>query len=69
MKQVLTHYELYSYIFEVKDSTEKILNSLSYDQLKTPFSELCTRGKRAYKYTLQAADIYFIIKYINRDLR
>ena len=34
----------------------------------TPFSELCTYGKRAYKYILQAADIYFIIKYINRKL-
>ena len=31
--------ELYSYIFEVKDSTEKILNSLSYDQLKRKVSE------------------------------
>lgn len=31
--------ELYSYIFEVKDSTEKILNSLSYDQLKKKVSE------------------------------
>ena len=30
--------ELYSYIFEVKDSTEKILNSLSYDQLKKKVS-------------------------------
>ncbi len=26
--------ELYSYIFEVKDSTEKIINSLSYDELR-----------------------------------
>ena len=32
----------------------------------TPFSELCTRGKRAYKYTLQGEDKYFVIKYINR---
>lgn len=31
--------ELYSYIFEVKDSTEKILNTLSYDQLKKKVSE------------------------------
>ena len=31
--------ELYSYIFEVKDSTEKILNSLSYDQLNKKVSE------------------------------
>ena len=31
--------ELYSYIFEVKDSTEKIINSLSYDQLKNKVSE------------------------------
>lgn len=31
--------ELYSYIFEVKGSTEKILNSLSYDQLKKKVSE------------------------------
>ena len=31
--------ELYSYIFEVKDSTEKIINSLSYDQLKKKVSE------------------------------
>ena len=31
--------ELYSYIFEVKDSTEKIINSLSYDDLKKKISE------------------------------
>ena len=31
--------ELYSYIFEVKDSTEKIINSLSYDKLKNKISE------------------------------
>lgn len=31
--------ELYSYIFEVKDSTEKIINSLSYDKLKKKVSE------------------------------
>ena len=31
--------ELYSYIFEVKDSTEKIINSLSYDQTKKKVSE------------------------------
>ena len=31
--------ELYSYIFEVKDSTEKIINSLSYDQTKEKVSE------------------------------
>jgi len=34
----------------------------------TPFSELCTHGKRAYKYALQASGIYFIIKYINQNL-
>lgn len=33
----------------------------------TPVSELCTHEKQtAYKYTLQATDIYYIIKYINR---
>ena len=31
--------ELYSYIFEVKDSTEKIISSLSYDELKKKISE------------------------------
>lgn len=31
--------ELYAYIFEVKDSTEKILNSLSYEELKKKISE------------------------------
>ena len=31
--------ELYSYIFEVKDSTEKIINSLSYDKLKKKISD------------------------------
>lgn len=31
--------ELYSYIIEVKDSTEKIINSLSYDLLKKKVSE------------------------------
>lgn len=31
--------ELYSYIFEVKDSTEKIIGSLSYDELKKKISD------------------------------
>lgn len=31
--------ELYSYIFEVKDNTEKIINRLSYDELKKKISE------------------------------
>jgi hypothetical protein len=31
--------ELYAYILEVKDSTEKIINSLSYDDLKKKVSE------------------------------
>ena len=31
--------ELYSYIFEVKDSTEKIISSLSYNELKKKISE------------------------------
>lgn len=31
--------ELYAYIFEVKDSTEKIIDSLSYDDLKKKISE------------------------------
>ena len=31
--------ELYSYIFEVKDSTKKIINSLSYDQTRKKVSE------------------------------
>ena len=31
--------ELYSYIFEVKDSTERIINRLSYDDLKKKISE------------------------------
>ncbi len=31
--------ELYSYIFEVKESTEKILKSLSYDELKKEISD------------------------------
>lgn len=31
--------ELYSYIFEVKESTEKIINSLSYDDLKKKISD------------------------------
>ena len=37
-----------------------------HDIIKTPFSELCTHGKRPYKYTLQAVGIHFIFKYINR---
>lgn len=31
--------ELYSYIFEVKDSTEKIIDRLSYDELKKKIAE------------------------------
>lgn len=31
--------ELYSYVFEVKDSTEKIIERLSYDELKKKISE------------------------------
>ncbi len=31
--------ELYSYIFEVRDSAERIIYSLSYDELKKKISE------------------------------
>ena len=62
--------ELYSYIFEVKDSSEKIINSLSYDELKKKISE----GRREYLKSLNVVSednnaIWLIDYWCGKDIR
>lgn len=62
--------ELYSYIFEVKDSTEKIVNSLSYDKLKKKISE----ERKEYLKTLNVVSndknaIWLIDYWCDKDIR
>ena len=62
--------ELYSYIFEVKDSTEKILNSLSYDQLKKKVSE--ERKEHLKSLNVVSTDenaIWLIDYWCSKDIR
>lgn len=62
--------ELYSYIFEVKDSTEKIIKSLSYGELKQKISG---ERKEALKYlnvvSLDENAIWLIDYWCNKDIR
>ena len=62
--------ELYSYIFEVKESTEKIIKSLSYDQLKQKISE----ERKEYLKSLHVVStdenaIWLIDYWCNKDIR
>ena len=62
--------ELYSYIFEVKDSTEKIINSLSYDDLKKKISE----ERKGYLKSLNVVSddknaVWLIYYWCGKDIR
>ena len=62
--------ELYSYIFEVKDSTEKIINSLSYNELKKKVS----KERKEYLKSLNVVSddenaIWLIDYWCGKDIR
>ena len=62
--------ELYSYIFEVKESTEKIIKNLSYDQLKQKISE----DRKEYLKSLHVVStdenaVWLIDYWCNKDIR
>ena len=62
--------ELYSYIFEVKDSTEKIINSLSYNELKKKIS----KERKEYLKSLNVVSddenaIWLIDYWCGKDIR
>lgn len=62
--------ELYSYIFEVKESTEKIIKNLSYIELKRKVSE----ERKEYLKTLNVVSndenaIWLIDYWCNKDMR
>ena len=62
--------ELYSYIFDVKKSSEKIINSLSYDELKNKIPE---KRKEKLKLLNVVSDdknaIWLIDYWCNKDIR
>lgn len=62
--------ELYSYIFQVKESTEKIINGLSYDELKRKITE----ERKEYLKSLNVVStdenaIWLIDYWCNKDVR
>ena len=62
--------ELYSYIYEVKASTEKIIKNLSYDQLKQKISE----DRKEYLKSLHVVStdenaVWLIDYWCNKDVR
>lgn len=62
--------ELYSYIFEVKDSTEKIIKSLSYDKLKQKISG--ERKEHLKLLSVVSTDenaVWLIDYWCNKDIR
>ena len=62
--------ELYSYIFAVKDSTEKIINSLSYDQLKKKVSEERREHLKLLNVVSNDENAIWLIDYwCGRDIR
>lgn len=62
--------ELYSYIFEVKDSTEKIIKSLSYDDLKKKISEERKECLKALNVVSDDANAIWLIDYwCGKDIR
>lgn len=62
--------ELYSYIFEVKDSTEKIINSLSYDELKKKISEERKEYLKSLKVVSDDKNAIWLIDYwCGKDIR
>lgn len=62
--------ELYSYIFEVKDSTEKIIKSLSYGELKQKISgERKEALKSLNVVSLDENAIWLVDYWCNKDIR
>ena len=62
--------ELYSYIFEVKDSTKKIINSLSYDQLKKKVSEERKKHLKSLNVVSNDENAIWLIDYwCGKDIR
>lgn len=62
--------ELYLYIFEVKDSTEKIINSLSYDELKRKISEERKEYLKSLKVVSDDKNAIWLIDYwCGKDIR
>lgn len=62
--------ELYSYIFEVKDSTENIINSLSYDELKRKISEERKEYLKSLKVVSDDKNAIWLIDYwCGKDIR
>ncbi len=62
--------ELYSYIFEVRESTEKIIKSLSYEDLKKKITE----DKKEYLESLNVVSndekaVWLIDYWCNKDIR
>ena len=62
--------ELYSYIFEVKDSTEKIIKSLSYGELKQKISEERKEHLKSLNVVNTDENAIWLIDYwCNKDIR
>ena len=62
--------ELYSYIFDVKDSTEKIINNLSYDELKKKISEERKEQLKSLNVVSDDKNAVWLIDYwCNKDIR
>ena len=62
--------ELYSYIFEVKDSTEKIINNLSYDELKKKISAERKEQLKSLNVVSDDKNAVWLIDYwCNKDIR
>lgn len=62
--------ELYSYIFEVKDSTEKIIKSLSYGELKQKISEERKEHLKSLNVVSTDENAVWLIDYwCNKDIR
>ena len=62
--------ELYSYIFDVKKSSEKIINSLSYDELKNKIPEKRKEKLKLLNVVSDDKDAIWLIDYwCNKDIR
>lgn len=62
--------ELYSYIFDVKNSSEKIINNLSYNELKNKISEKRKEKLKLLNVVSDDKDAIWLIDYwCNKDIR
>lgn len=62
--------ELYSYIFEVRESTEKMLEQLSYDELKRKISIERKEYLKSLKVVKEDEKANWLIDYwCNKDIR